>query len=69
VQGQATGREIRTAPLWGLRSVNRLLHDAGATTIELAIQRHDGQACASRERFAALDAASVALLLAFLRSL
>jgi len=69
VQGQATGREIRTAPLWGLRSVNRLLHDASATTSELAIQRHDGQARASRERFAALDAASVALLLAFLRSL
>jgi len=69
VQGQAAGREMRTASLWGLRSANRLLHDASANTIELAIQRHDGQARAARERFAALDAASVALLLAFLRSL
>jgi len=69
VQGQATGREMRTAPLWGLRNANRLLHDGGATTIERAIERHDGQARAARERFAALDADSVALLLAFLRSL
>jgi CxxC motif-containing protein (DUF1111 family) len=68
-QGQATGREMRTAPLWGLRNANRLLHDGGATTIEAAIQRHDGQARPARDRFAALDADSVALLLAFLRSL
>jgi CxxC motif-containing protein (DUF1111 family) len=69
VQGQAAAREMRTAPLWGLRNSNRLLHDGGATSIDLAIQRHDGQARAARDRFAALDADSVALLLAFLRSL
>jgi CxxC motif-containing protein (DUF1111 family) len=69
VQGQAAGHEMRTAPLWGLRTANRLLHDSSATTIEQAIQRHDGQARAARVRFSALDGAHVALLLAFLRSL
>ena len=68
-QGQASPREIRTAPLWGLRSAGRLLHDAGATSIDQAILRHDGQARAARDRFAALDADRSAALLAFLRSL
>src|SRR5262245_20646186 len=69
VQGQAGAREMRTAPLWGLRSAARLLHDGSATTIEQAIQRHDGQAAAARDRFAALDPDWLAALLAFLRSL
>src|SRR5262252_1563092 len=47
VQGQARAREMRTAPLWGLRSAARLLHDGSATTIEQAIQRHDGQGAAA----------------------
>jgi CxxC motif-containing protein (DUF1111 family) len=68
-QAQASGREMRTAPLWGLRNSARLLHDSSAATIEEAIQRHDGQARAARDRFAALDAASVAALVTFLRSL
>jgi CxxC motif-containing protein (DUF1111 family) len=59
-QGQASGREMRTAPLWGLRNAASLLHDGSARTIEQAIQRHDGQARAARERFSALDAASSA---------
>jgi CxxC motif-containing protein (DUF1111 family) len=46
-----------------------LLDDGSAGTIEQAIQRHDGQARDARDRFTALDAARVALLLAFLRSL
>ena len=69
VQGQATGREMRTAPLWGLRITNRLLHDGRATTIEQAIGRHDGQGAESRDRFNQLDADRRAALLAFLRSL
>ena len=68
-QGQASGREMRTAPLWGLRSATRFLHDSSAVTLEDAIRRHDGQGRASRDRFAALDARRAALLLAFLRSL
>ena len=68
-QGLAGILEMRTAPLWGLRSTNRFLHDGSATTLELAIRRHDGQARIARERFDALDADRLTWLLAFLRSL
>lgn len=68
-QGVATGAHMRTAPLWGLRTTNRFLHDGSATTIEQAIRRHDGQARPSRERFDRLDGERLAELLAFLRSL
>lgn len=69
VQGDAGGREMRTAPLWGLRNTNRLLHDGLATTIEQAIRLHDGQGRGARDRFNALEPERVAQLLAFLRSL
>ena len=68
-QGQASGREMRTQPLWGLRNVNRYMHDAQSRTLEDAIRRHDGQARPARDRFVELEEESVALLLAFLRSL
>jgi len=68
-QGSATGRELRTAPLWGLRVLQSFLHDGRARTIEEAISAHDGQGRASRERFTALDATDRNRLLAFLRSL
>jgi CxxC motif-containing protein (DUF1111 family) len=69
VQGQAGAREMRTAPLWGLRTADRLLHDAQSTTLEQAIRRHDGQAAAARERFMRLEADGRIFLLVFLRSL
>lgn len=65
----ATGSEARTAPLWGLRFVNRYLHDGRATTLQQAIAAHDGQGRAARDRFAALPLASQAKLIAFLNSL
>jgi CxxC motif-containing protein (DUF1111 family) len=65
----ATGNELRTAPLWGLRFINRYLHDGRATTLEQAIAAHDGQGRASRDRFNALSGDSRAKLIAFLRSL
>jgi len=68
-QGTATGREFRTAPLWGLRVVTALLHDARAKTIEAAIVAHDGQGSAARDGFNALSEADRAKLLAFLKSL
>jgi CxxC motif-containing protein (DUF1111 family) len=69
VQEMAGGRHMRTAPLWGLRTLNRFLHDGSATTLEQAIRRHDGLGRASRERFDALDAERQGWLIAFLRSL
>jgi len=68
-QGRSTGLEMRTQPLWGLRNANRLLHDGATTSVEEAIQRHDGQGRAARDRFVQLAADPRAQLLAFLRSL
>jgi CxxC motif-containing protein (DUF1111 family) len=68
-QGDATGNDIRTAPLWGLRTQTRLLHDGRATTIEQAILGHEGQGAAARNRFAALGPELKAKLMAFLNSL
>ena len=69
-QGDASGREMRTTPLWGIRSATRFLHDGSAGTVTAAILRHDGQGRASRDRFAwQLGPRRTELLLAFLRSL
>ncbi|HKR62630.1 MAG TPA: di-heme oxidoredictase family protein, partial [Thermoanaerobaculia bacterium] len=67
--GDARGREMRTAPLWGLRFITAYLHDGRARTLDQAIAAHDGQARASRDRFAALTSAAKAKVIAFLQSL
>jgi CxxC motif-containing protein (DUF1111 family) len=69
VQGGTGAREMRTAPLWGLRNVTALLHDGRAATIEAAILAHDGQARPARDRFARLRPGDQACLIAFLKSL
>ena len=68
-QNQATGRLMRTQPLWGLRTQAMLLHDGRATTIIDAIRAHDGQAAASRREFESLDIFDRYALRAFLESL
>ena len=68
-QGAANGREIRTAPLWGLRVITKFLHDGRASTLEGAITSHDGQGRGARDRYNALSAVDKARLLAFLKSL
>ena len=68
-QGAANGREMRTAPLWGLRFVETYLHDGRARTLDEAIQAHDGQGRTSRNRFNALDQRGRDQLITFLRSL
>jgi CxxC motif-containing protein (DUF1111 family) len=67
--GSAKGAEMRTAPLWGLRFITTFLHDGRATTLDQAILGHDGQARGARDRFAALNPAAKAKLIAFLKSL
>jgi CxxC motif-containing protein (DUF1111 family) len=69
VQGEASGREFRTAPLWGLRAQRTFLHDGRANNINDAITAHDGQARTSREAYQRLDAQARARLMAFLNSL
>jgi CxxC motif-containing protein (DUF1111 family) len=73
--GQASGREWRTTPLWGLRLMRRflngealLMHDGRAKTIEEAILLHGGEALASRNAFAQLTQAQRMALLDFVGS-
>lgn len=65
----ATERQIKTAPLWALRTRNRLMHDGQSSTKEEAIERHAGQAAPVTAAFKALSATDQALLLEFLDSL
>ena len=64
-----TANTMRTAPLWALRTRNRLMHDGLAFTKEEAIQRHRRQADAVRLRFNALSPVQKAQLIRFLESL
>ncbi len=65
----STANQIRTAPLWALRTRNRLLHDGLAFTQQEAIQRHAGQATSVTNRYNALSDAQKNQILAFLNSL
>jgi CxxC motif-containing protein (DUF1111 family) len=65
----AGAREWRTAPLWGLGSASRLLHDGRAGTIEAAILWHGGEAEVAREIFRALTLTEKRQLLDFLKGL
>jgi CxxC motif-containing protein (DUF1111 family) len=69
VQGGAGARQMRTAPLWGLRAATSLLHDGRAETPLEAILAHDGQGRRARDCFKALDTRDRAALLGFLDSL
>ncbi len=69
VQGAASGRQMRTAPLWGVRTRSLLLHDGRATSLGDAILAHDGQGQRARDRFLRLSAGERFALLQFLRSL
>ncbi len=72
---EASGREWRTAPLWGvglLKTVNGhgdLLHDGRARNVTEAILWHGGQAEKSREAFRNLPKADREALVTFVESL
>jgi len=65
----STATQIRTAPLWAMRTRNRLMHDGLSFTKQEAIQRHAGQATAARTAFNALSDAQKTAVFAFLDSL
>jgi Tol biopolymer transport system component len=78
--GEATRNMIRTAPLWGVRTRDRLMHDGGSSsaptnngaqsfTLNEAILRHAGQATSSRTAYQALTPAQKAQVIHFLKSL
>ncbi|HKE41135.1 MAG TPA: di-heme oxidoredictase family protein [Casimicrobiaceae bacterium] len=68
-QGSARPSEMRTAPLWGLRSRGPYLHDGRAATVDAAIRMHDGEAARARDRFNRLGKSMQAQLLAYLGSI
>jgi CxxC motif-containing protein (DUF1111 family) len=69
-EGDAAPREMRTAPLWGLRlSGASYLHDGRARSIAEAVERHDGQGRRSRDNYVKLPPDKKAALLAFLQTL
>ena len=68
-QNLATGKLMRTAPLWGLRKITTYLHDGRATTLDAAILAHAGQARKARDRYAGMPGYKKAWLVAFLNSL
>lgn len=64
-----TARMFRTAPLWGLRTRNRLMHDGLSFTLDEAIRRHAGQAQRSVDAWNRLSVERRRQGLAFLGSL
>jgi CxxC motif-containing protein (DUF1111 family) len=67
--GQGSANQMRTAPLWGIRARNRLMHEGLNITIFDSIQLHAGQATTARNNFNALTAAQRNDLIAFVLSL
>jgi len=65
----STASQIRTAPLWALRTRNRLMHDGLSFSLQEAITRHAGQATTVKNNYNALTTTQKNRLIAFLNSL
>jgi CxxC motif-containing protein (DUF1111 family) len=73
--GEASGREWKTPPLWGLRLMREflngdafLMHDGRARNVDEAIRMHGGEGGAARARYSGLTDAQRAALLRFVES-
>jgi CxxC motif-containing protein (DUF1111 family) len=64
-----TMNKVRTAPLWGLRTRDRLMHDGASATRTDAILRHKGEAGNTRGKFVHLTPQQQSQLLTFLDAL
>jgi CxxC motif-containing protein (DUF1111 family) len=60
---------MRTPPLWGVRTRNRLMHDGESLTRNDAILRHAGEATSVINSYRALSTTQKNQLVAFLNSL
>jgi hypothetical protein len=67
--GLSTRNKVRTAPLWGLHTRGRFMHDASSFSLTDVIDRHRGQASTARSAFFGLSSANRNRLLTFLQSL
>lgn len=66
---QDTANKLRTAPLWGLRTKARFMHDLGSLSLGNAIARHDGEAHDDAEDFRELSPKEREALITFLKTL
>jgi CxxC motif-containing protein (DUF1111 family) len=66
---QSTANKFRTAPLWGLRFRQDLMHDGNSPGTEAAIARHSGEATTVRQRYDQLTSTEKHQLQQFLKSL
>ena len=64
-----TANKLRTAPLWGLHTKSRYMHDLDSLTLTDAISRHRGEASGVAGRFQGLTAAQQQQLITFVSSL
>ena len=64
-----TANKLRTAPLWGLRTKARFMHDLGSLSLTNAIERHDGEAHDAAEDFRELSPKEREALITFLKTL
>lgn len=67
--GPSTRNKVRTAPLWGLRTRTRLMHDGLSMTRNDAILRHSNEARPVTDTYRTLSSAERQALLTFLDSL
>ncbi|MGH9432618.1 MAG: di-heme oxidoredictase family protein [Terriglobia bacterium] len=66
---QSAANKMRTAPLWGVRTHSRLMHDGTSLTLTDAIERHKGEVEEVTRKFKRLKPKQKEALLTFLRSL
>jgi CxxC motif-containing protein (DUF1111 family) len=67
--GQSTAFKLRTPPLWGLRTKDRLMHDLLSLTRDNAIQRHTNEAEPVIQNYLSLSTTQKNQLIAFINSL
>jgi CxxC motif-containing protein (DUF1111 family) len=67
--GPSTMNKVRTAPLWGVRTRSRLMHDGGSLTLDEAIRRHAGEASQVTAKYGNLTEVQQKQLIKFLKSL
>jgi CxxC motif-containing protein (DUF1111 family) len=66
---QDTAYKLRTAPLWGVRTKARFMHDLQSLSLQDAIERHKGEANDAEKHFDQLNPRDQAALITFLNSL
>jgi CxxC motif-containing protein (DUF1111 family) len=66
---QDTADKLRTAPLWGLRTKARFMHDLESLSLENAIARHRAEAGEASRGFRELTPVQKKQLITFLQTL